>query len=462
MARLGRRTDASITLRTLPKDTDRMTDTPDSTTPLPLADPPTLSQRPLGARGARRLLDAWGRDFVFHGTGVITGLLGFTVWVTALSLTVTLLIFVIGFFVALGSFYAFRWFARLERRRAAIVLGASIPERYREAPPGSGWFERLKLMTKEPATWKDFTWTGLCGSLGIAISTVVLTLWGLVLGCVTLPLYYWALPDGANVGLYTVDTLGPALATAVLGIVMIPVVGWLSRLLTVAELAIMRPLLRPSRGEQLAERVEVLTTTRAGAVDAQAAELQRIERDLHDGAQARLVALAMNLGMAEDKFDTDPAQARELLAEARGEARTALTELRDLARGIHPPILSDRGLTAAVTALAARSPLSVTIEADELKERQPPAVEAAAYFLVAEALANAAKHSRALRVLVVLRRDGERLHVEVADDGLGGADPNGSGLLGLRRRIEALDGKLQLVSPPGGGTTLHAEIPCGA
>ncbi|MDO8189108.1 sensor histidine kinase [Conexibacter sp. JD483] len=421
-----------------------------------MAHPPTMRLRPLGAATARR----WWRDFAFHSVGSVTSVVGFTLWVTAVSITLSLLIFVIGLFVALASFYCFRWFARLERRRAALVLDGPIGERYRDAPRGSGWFQKLKFMSKDPATWKDFTWCLLAGTIGFAISWLALILWGLVVGLVTLPAWYWALPADANVGLWEVDTLPRALLTMLVGIALVPVCGWLSRLLTIAELAMMRPLLRPSRQEQLSERVEVLTRTRAGAVNAQAAELQRIERDLHDGAQARLVALALNLGMAEDKFDSDPEQARELLAEARGEAKTALTELRDLARGIHPPILSDRGLESAVTALAARSPLAVTIEA-ELPARLPPAVEAAAYFVVAEALANATKHSRALRVLVRLTVRGERLVVEVADDGVGGADPDGSGLVGLRRRIEALDGELHVVSPRSSGTTLHAEVPCG-
>ncbi|MDO8213522.1 sensor histidine kinase [Conexibacter sp. CPCC 206217] len=418
-------------------------------------DPPTMTVRPLGAKLSAR----WWRDFVFHSVGLVTSTIGFTLWVTAVSVTLSLLIFLIGLFVALGSFYAFRWFARLERRRAALVQDLPIPEHYRDAPKGSGWFERLKFIVKDPASWKDFAWTLLCGTLGFAISIVAVTLWGLVLGLVTLPAWYWALPDTANIGIYEVDTFPMALLTAAIGIVLIPVCGWFAHLLTQAELAMMRPLLRPSREEQLAERVEVLTSTRANAVSAQAAELQRIERDLHDGAQARLVALALNLGMAADKFDSDPEQARELLAEARGEARTALVELRDLARGIHPPILTDRGLEAAVTALAARSPLAVTIEAD-VPDRLPPAVEAAAYFVVAEALANATKHSRALRVLVRLRLDGGRLVVEVADDGIGGANADGSGLVGLRRRVEALDGELHVVSPRSSGTTLHAEVPC--
>jgi len=431
-----------------------MTDSTHDNPTMPL-ESPTMTLRPLGMRH----LPQWGRDFAFHSVGIVTSAVGFTVWVTAVSVTLSLLIFVIGFAVALGSFYAFRWFARLERHRAALVLGEPIPERYRPVPKGAGWFHRLKLMAKDPATWKDFTWALLSGTLGFVLAIVALTLWGLVVGMITLPAWYWALPDSANVGLYEVDTLPLALLTAVIGVLLFPVCGWVVRALTVAELAAMGPLLRASREEALAERVEVLTSTRAGAVDAQAAELQRIERDLHDGAQARLVALAMNLGMAEDKFDSDPEQARELLAEARGEAKTALTELRDLARGIHPPILSDRGLEAAVTALAARSPLAVTIEAD-LPERMPPSVEAAAYFVVAEALANATKHSRALRVLVRLQVVEDRLVVEVADDGVGGADPAGSGLVGLRRRIEALDGELHVMSPRSSGTTLHAEVPC--
>jgi signal transduction histidine kinase len=432
-----------------------MTDATTATTDNPTMpfDPPTMTLRPLGAR--------WARDFAFHSVGIVSSAIGFTLWVTAVTVTLSLLIFVIGLFVALGAFYAFRWFARMERRRAALVQGAPIPEHYRDPPAGSGWFHRLKAIVKDPASWKDFAWTLICGTLGFAISMIVVTLWGLVLGLVTLPAWYWALPDAANVGIYEIDTFPLALLTAVIGLLLIPVAGWLVRALTVAELAIMRPLLRPSREEQLADRVEVLTSTRANAVSAQAAELQRIERDLHDGAQARLVALALNLGMAADKFDSDPEQARELLAEARGEARTALSELRDLARGIHPPILTDRGLESAVTALAARSPLAVTIQAD-VPERLPPAVEAAAYFVVAEALANAAKHSRALRVLVRLRVDAGQLVVEVADDGVGGADPDGGGLLGLRRRVEALDGELHIVSPASSGTTLHAEVPCGS
>ena len=208
-------------------------------------------------------------------------------------------------------------------------------------------------------------------------------------------------------------------------------------------------------------RIEALETSRAGAVDAQETELRRIERDLHDGAQARLVALGMSLGMAEQHVDSDPEKVRELIAEARLGATEALAELRDLARGIHPPILTDRGLEAAVRALLVRSPIPVSLAVD-VPERPPAAVETAAYFTVSEALANAIKHGEASRVDISIATVEGRLHADVSDDGNGGADPAGRGLRGIRQRIEALDGTLRVSSPAGGPTTVHAELPCGS
>jgi signal transduction histidine kinase len=207
------------------------------------------------------------------------------------------------------------------------------------------------------------------------------------------------------------------------------------------------------------ERIAVLEETRAGAVDLQESELARIERDLHDGAQAHLVALGMSLGMAEQKLATDPAVAQELLAEARRGTREALEELRRLARGIHPPVLADRGLEAAIAALADRTPLQVNVAVD-VPKRPPRPVETAAYFVVAEALANTGKHARAGRVDIQVREETGRLIVEVVDDGAGGADPSGTGLRGLARRVGALDGHLEIVSPAGGPTTVRAVIPC--
>ena len=213
------------------------------------------------------------------------------------------------------------------------------------------------------------------------------------------------------------------------------------------------------REAEATERIEVLQTTRAGAVDAQAAELRRIERDLHDGAQARLVALAMDLGMAKDRVQDEAV--REQVTRAHDEAKRAIVELRDLARGIHPAVLTDRGLEAALGSLAGTSRLPVELRVDP-GGRLDPALEAAAYFTVAEALANAAKHSGATSVRIDVSRRDDLLSVRVADDGVGGADPDGEGLTGLRRRVEAHDGPLTVDSPPGRGTILTAELPCGS
>jgi signal transduction histidine kinase len=217
---------------------------------------------------------------------------------------------------------------------------------------------------------------------------------------------------------------------------------------------------RPQREQELEERVDVLTRTRRGAVDVQAAELRRIERDLHDGAQARLVALSMHLGRAEARLDDQPELA-ELVRQAREEAGSAIAELRDLARGIAPPVLADRGLAAAVEGLGRRSAIPVTVEA-QIDKRPPPVVETAAYFVAAEALTNAAKHAGGVPVHVRTVREGDTVVVEVTDNGSGGADPGGSGLTGLRHRVEALDGRLTVTSPAGQGTTIRAELPCGS
>ena len=218
---------------------------------------------------------------------------------------------------------------------------------------------------------------------------------------------------------------------------------------------------RSRTNRNLEVRVDELTRTRAGAVDVQASELRRIERDLHDGAQARLVALSMQLGRAEDRLAGKGADTGdlELVRQARMEATAAISELRDLARGISPPVLADRGLEAAVQSLADRTGSNVTVNA-EIDHRPPPAVENAAYFVVAEALTNAAKHSTGAPVRVTIWHEHTELGIVVADNGLGGADPGGSGLTGLRQRVEALDGWLEVRSPAGEGTTVRAILPC--
>jgi signal transduction histidine kinase len=214
------------------------------------------------------------------------------------------------------------------------------------------------------------------------------------------------------------------------------------------------------REAQLAERVGQLTRTRQGALDVQAAELRRIERDLHDGAQARLVALSLLLGRTEERLADRPDEA-EMVRRARGEASAAIGELRDLARGIAPPVLADRGLAAAVEALGRRAVTPVTVDATELGQRPLPVVETAAYFVVAESLTNVAKHAAGAAAHVRLVEEDGRLVIEIADQGPGGADANGGGLTGLRHRVEALDGELTVTSAAGAGTTIRAELPCG-
>jgi signal transduction histidine kinase len=229
--------------------------------------------------------------------------------------------------------------------------------------------------------------------------------------------------------------------------------AWLSALAA-------RLLLGPSTA-QLRERVDDLRNARLRIIEAADAERRRLERDLHDGAQQRLVALALTLGVAESKLKKDPAAVGPLIASAREEAQHAVQELRELARGLHPALLSDRGLGPALEALADRAPVPVTVTGVP-EERLPPPVEAAAYFVTAESLTNVAKYAQATEARVGLAMEHGRVRLEVADDGVGGADlSGGTGLRGLRDRVEALDGELSVLSPPGGGTTVIAEMPVG-
>ncbi|HEU5109442.1 MAG TPA: histidine kinase, partial [Micromonosporaceae bacterium] len=218
---------------------------------------------------------------------------------------------------------------------------------------------------------------------------------------------------------------------------------------------------------RLSERVEHLAQTRADAVDAQSAELRRIERDLHDGPQARLAGLGMSIGLAAELMDRDPRAARRLLAEARDSSGQALRELRELVRGIHPPVLAERGLDGAVRALALSLPLPVEVTV-ELPGRPPPPVESAVYFAVAEALANAVKHAHAGRLSVRLTHAAGILTAVVTDDGTGGAPgpdedaARGGGLAGVARRLAALDATMSVASPPGGPTVVTLELPCAS
>jgi signal transduction histidine kinase len=427
---------------------------------------PLVSERPtlaLAGRSRPEWLALWatrlGLDTAYLLLGLPAGIITFTVVVTGWSTALGLLITLIGLPIAIATIVVSRGMAQAERWRAALVLGAPVRGRYRPADTGR-IIDRLKALFADSQVWKDLGWHLLLLPVGIVGFTVAVVAWSVSLWCLTFPIWFTFLPDAATVGDRALDTWWWAALVFAVGVVTLPIMVALLRG-TATGTGHLARLLLGSDAEELEERVEVLTETRAGAVDAAAAELERIERDLHDGAQARLVALAMDLGMAEDRFERDPEGARELVEKARAEAKQALAELRDLARGMRPALLAERGLEEAIRALAARTKLPTSVTVDP-GGRVAPAVESAAYFVVAEALTNAVKHSRATRLTVDVTREGDLLVVQVADDGVGGADASGSGLSGLRKRIEALDGELRVASPPGGPTLLHAELPCGS
>ncbi|MFG1857995.1 sensor histidine kinase [Actinomadura geliboluensis] len=352
-----------------------------------------------------------------------------------------------------------RRLANAERRRAGRLLGREIPEPYR--PVGDGLAEGRRLL-RSRATWRDAAWMAVHGLTGLQAALIAVAIWPAIPFTLSLPLWWWAAPEGSQSAFITLDSWPKALTMPfVQGAFDLLVLLWLVPRLVRWQARLAAALLGPTRRTSLSERVEELTETRAEALEAHGAELRRIERDLHDGTQAQLVAAALRLGLADRRFGTDPDAARTLFLEAREGIEEALTQLRTVIRGIYPPILSDRGLAGALRALAAGQPIPV--ELDVADGRAPAAVEAAAYFVVAEALTNIAKHSGARHGRVVLRRDPARLVISVRDDGKGGADPDrGSGLAGIRRRVAALDGTTRIDSPDGEGTTLEVELPCGS
>jgi signal transduction histidine kinase len=356
------------------------------------------------------------------------------------------------------------WFARAERARFGFLAGTRIPA---WPAPGSegragyrwGIIPRWRMFIQAP-TWAELGYALLRLPVSAVTLTISVAAWALGLVMLTLPAYAWALPGGGATIASTVLN-GPELAACVvLGAAVLLVAPQLTRGLAVADAAFSRLLLGPRR--DLAARVKELETSRERVVDAAEAERSRIERDLHDGAQQRLVMLAMELGQAKAKFADDLDAARELVDQAHAQAKEALTELRNLVRGVHPPVLTDRGLDAALSGLAALCPVPVDVHVD-VPVRPKSSVEAVAYFVVAEALTNVAKHSRASHAKVVVEGHGYpgTLTVMVSDDGIGGADAGSPGLSGLADRVSGVDGRLTVESPVGGPTIIAAELPCG-
>jgi signal transduction histidine kinase len=549
-----------------------------------------------------------GLDLAYLSIGGVTAVIAFCVWVTALSVTLSLIVFIIGLPLYLLSVIAFRWTAELDRRNAALLRGRPLRATYKDHR-GESFLARLGSTSRDVQTWKDLAWLVVHSVVGFTFAVIAVSLVASVVAFLTMPLWFWSIPGGVDWGLWNIDNLPLALLATVLAFPLAALTYFVDRWMAIGELWLGEQLLEggeapvdgapagggPSiplssdslrrmipagelslavhaaisglvgifvtviwlaagagyywpawvwlaliiplslhlglreavrnhperrglailatvslvitgvtiavwaltgfgtfwpiwtilglivlfvvvllvqlawrqlygdeRERELTERVETLTETRRGALDVQAAELRRIERDLHDGAQARLVALSMQLGRAEEGLADRP-EIAALVRQARAEATAANAELRDLARGIAPPVLTDRGLAAAVEALGTRAPIPVTVDAAELSRRPAPVVESAAYFVVAESLTNVAKHAPGAAAAVVLRLDDEVLDVTIADDGPGGADVTaGSGLDGLRRRVAALDGEMRIVSPAEGGTRIEVRLPCGS
>ncbi|MFF5160106.1 sensor histidine kinase [Streptomyces sp. NPDC000348] len=360
-----------------------------------------------------------------------------------------------------------RAFADWRRALSAAWGGVSILPAYRPVPEDANPWTRTFAMLRDPAVQRDLRWLPVDMTAGFvtALLPAVLVLYPLEGFALAAGLWrtMTAGPYGAYgpywYGFVPVGDQTSALGAGALGAVLLVVAHRYAVPALQLHFRLTRAVLG-SRQTELAERVRVLTETRRDAVDTSAAELRRIERDLHDGAQARLVAVGMDLGTIETLIEKDPAKARELLAHARRSSAEALTELRELVRGIHPPVLAERGLGDAVRALALRLPVATEVNV-ELPGRAEAPVESAAYFAVSEILTNAVKHSGADRIWVDLHHAEGRLRVTVTDNGKGGAVIGaGSGLTGVERRLGTFDGVLAVSSPAGGPTLATVEIPC--
>jgi signal transduction histidine kinase len=381
-------------------------------------------------------------------------------------------LFIVGTFIKHGRGMHHRWpvllallplllllpvLTRIQRHRLRVTAGVAIPSRprggYRWPSPGG-----IAAAARSQAVWRQVSYHTLAApALAVAaIGAVGCWLAGIAFAGVYL--YARALPPRSwpRRGLYGLHF---DILVTLVGFALLLAAPWLTAGVQALDARAARALLGPSRAEELEHRVEELAETRAGAVDAADAERRRLERDLHDGTQQRLVSLAINLGMARAQASTTE-EARQAIADAHEEAKSALAELRDLIRGLHPAVLEDRGLDAALSGVAARMPIPVRLTVD-LPRRPAPVIEAVAYFVVSEGLANIAKHAQASQAEIIVSRAGDRLHIIVSDDGVGGADPaRGTGLTGLAKRAASVDGTFEIVSPPNGPTLLTVDLPC--
>ncbi|MDX3326745.1 MULTISPECIES: sensor domain-containing protein [Streptomyces] len=410
----------------------------------------------------RTALLTGGRAFVLSFASIV----GSTVLFVLSVLSVVFVVLGLGLVTTPWVTEAVRRHANRRRLLAAEWSGIRIPVPYRPFPKDvragfTGQVERTTLLLKDPATWRDLRWLLLDMTAGYVLLVLTFALLVYPLEGLVLAAGLWRVFEDSTYwyGFVPVSGQGTGLAAAALGVALFLVGMWASGPLLRLHFVLARSALSPAPGE-LSQRIDRLTETRHEAVDTAASELRRIERDLHDGAQARLVAMGMNLGTIEALVEKDPAEAKKLLAMARTSSAEALTELRDLVRGIHPPVLAERGLGDAVKALALRLPVSSEVTV-ELPGRADAPVESAAYFAVSETLTNVVKHAEADRLWVDVHHADGMLRISVTDNGRGGASVGGgSGLSGIERRLGTFDGVLAVSSPAGGPTMVTMEIPC--
>ncbi|MEV0485587.1 sensor domain-containing protein [Streptomyces sp. NPDC050508] len=419
---------------------------------------PTALRAPLEARH-------W-REFGYVLLSLPISILLFTYAITMVSLGAGLLITFLGVPVLAGALAGCRGFGALERARARRLLDLDVadPEPLRMKKNGPmAW---IGAVLKSGTSWRHLLYAVLHFPWAVFSFVVALNFWAYGWALLTYPLWFWLFPmygGGGGLQLYGdehhriyLDNPFEITVTALVGLLFTLATPWIVRALTMVDRLMVHGLLGPST---LATRVVELESDRGVVVDTAAADLRRIERDLHDGAQARLVALAMDLGLAKEKLTEDPEAAARMVGEAHGEVKTALQELRDLARGIHPAVLTDRGLDAALSSVASRCTVPVQVEVD-LPARPAAAIEGIAYFTVSELLQNISKHAKATWAAVDVWRVENRLMLQVVDNGVGGADASGgSGLAGLAGRLDAVDGILVVDSPAGGPTRITAELP---
>jgi signal transduction histidine kinase len=358
------------------------------------------------------------RTIAYMISGFVLHLAQFVLIVTGAAVGIATVVIWVGIPILMVTTSLVRGSADLERRFVRRMLDTPLPDVER-APVDGGILRRWRYRLVDQTTWRDLGYLLISWPLSIVEAIIGIA------GIVLLPIAIWVAPW----------------------------IGWMHGSLALA-------LLGPNRAKRLEVKAQHLQASRARGVDAAEAERRRIERDLHDGAQQRLVSVAMSLGRAKNKLGKDPAAVRNLIDEAHADAKLAVSELRDLARGIYPAVLGDRGLDAALSAQAVKSPIPVDVEVD-IEPRPPAAVETTAYFVVGETLTNIAKHSGATEASVKVWRTDDKVILEITDNGHGGAEVRpGGGLSGLADRAATIDGVITVVSPAGGPTVIRADLPC--